>query len=165
MAIWFKINNEYEVSKLGEVKSLSRKVNCKNGFRITKEKILKPNFQKKTGYYSVTLHKVMSIHRLVATAFIPNPENKPFVNHKDGNKLNNNVDNLEWVTASENGIHAFKSGLLKIKKGESYKSKLTEKEVLEIRASNLKQKELSILYKVNIPTINLIVNRKTWTHI
>ena len=68
------------------------------------------------GYLRVKLYKnakskTHSIHRLVASAFIPNDQGKDQVNHKDGNKSNNNVSNLEWVTQSENQIHAFENGL------------------------------------------------------
>ena len=70
------------------------------------------------GYYHVLLtengiEKNHLIHRLVATAFIPNPDNKPQVNHKDGNKLNNNLDNLEWCTNRENAKHSYENGLTK----------------------------------------------------
>jgi HNH endonuclease len=70
------------------------------------------------GYPSVHLHKdgetiTCSIHRLLAVTFIPNPENKPQVNHKDGNKLNYALSNLEWATPSENMQHAFDAGLVK----------------------------------------------------
>ncbi len=80
-------------------------------------KVLLPN--KIGDYYGVTLcrskkdHKVCLIHRLVAMTWIDNPNNKPQVNHIDGNKLNNNYTNLEWVSKSENSIHSFKLGLQK----------------------------------------------------
>ena len=82
------MNGRYQVSNLGRVKSL-----------IGHKKILKPELR--TGYYSVNLCKDskckhVRIHRLVAEAFIPNIKHLPMVNHKDGNKVNNNVDNLEW---------------------------------------------------------------------
>lgn len=99
---------KYQVSNTGMVKSLSKKVNSKNGsIRTTKTIILKrsPN---KIGYVPVYLgnNKLGLIHRLVAIAFIPNPENKPQINHIDGNPSNNHVSNLEWCTPSENAIHS-----------------------------------------------------------
>ncbi len=93
----------YQIDNKGKVKSLSRTLSFL-------EKILNPEHTQ--GYRRVTLSKKgekrrYMVHRLVAIAFIPNPENKPCVNHKDGNKSNNCVDNLEWVTHSENEIHSF----------------------------------------------------------
>lgn len=95
----------YKISNLGNVKSL------KNGrWWIWKETILKNNLWS-NWYYNVDLYnnirKNYTIHRLVAQTFIPNIEGKPYVNHKDWNKLNNMVQNLEWVTASENIRHKF----------------------------------------------------------
>lgn len=103
----------YQVSNLGRVKSLDRtyKSSLTNTETITRRgKVLKPLFNR--GYYYVALssgNKVIrkSIHRLVAETFIPNNLNKPQVNHKDGNKKNNNVKNLEWATQSENQLHRF----------------------------------------------------------
>lgn len=113
----------YQVSNLGRIKSLSRTVYqynymAKKDIKITfKEKIRKPRMSK-DGYYIINLNKdgkmtTYRVHRLVGEQFVENKENKPYINHKDGNKLNNNVDNLEWCTAKENSIHGWKIGLMK----------------------------------------------------
>ena len=102
--------NLYEVSNMGRIKSLPKHSH-------KKEMILKSKLTK-DGYYETTLlkdakPKYIRTHRIVAEAFIDNPLHKPEVNHIDGNKLNNRVDNLEWCTGSENQIHAYKLGLQK----------------------------------------------------
>lgn len=91
------------------------------------------------GYLTVVIRKkTHMLHRLVAQAFIPNPEGKPFVNHKDGNKLNNRADNLEWCTARENNLHARETGLHRQAKGHKikYRSPATKQRSL----ANLKDK-------------------------
>lgn len=105
----------YQVSNLGRIKSLSNRSNHKNPILMKQACVL--------GYMVVSLTKdsvpkMFKVHRLVASAFIENKENKADVNHKDGNKKNNNVNNLEWCTAQENVIHAFKTGLSKAQKGK-----------------------------------------------
>ena len=119
----------YQVSNFGEVKSLPKIRNIFNTYYFSKEKILKHALND-SGYKIVVLAKnkkakTLRVHRLVALAFIDNFENKPQVNHKDGNKLNNNVNNLEWCTNGENEKHAYKLGLKKLnngcfKKGHKY---------------------------------------------
>lgn len=110
--IWKPIEEflgRYEISNLGRVRSLEDN----HGKPIERIKTLSLN---QTGYYEVQLsikdknyHR--TIHRLVALAFIPNPDCKPHINHKDGNKLNNSLDNLEWCTPRENIQHAYDTGL------------------------------------------------------
>ena len=125
MEIWQKINgfeNLYKISTYGRIKSLG---NGKSTNSNTKqERILKTNYSK-TGYEKAKLFKdgkryYFSVHRLVALTFLDNKENKKEVNHKDGIKCNNNVSNLEWVTSSENQLHAFKNGLQKSKIGKDH---------------------------------------------
>lgn len=112
--IWKPIaecNGEYYVSSWGRVKSL----------KFGKERILKPSLIG-NGYPAViitqgkAIKKCSTIHKLMALAFIPNPENKLSVNHKDGNKLNNHIDNLEWMTPKENNQHAWENGLFESKR-------------------------------------------------
>lgn len=138
----------YQISNHGNVKSLTRKVRCKNGkFRIIREKILTPIITR-NGYLIVNLwksnfQKAHLIHRLVAEAFIPNPESKPEVNHKDGNKHNNHVTNLEWNTRPENTIH-------------SYKMKLRENQKKKISNMNKKLKSKKVAqYDLNMNLIKI----------
>lgn len=107
--------------------------------------------------------------RLVAQAFIPNPENKPEVNHIDGNKLNDCVENLEWNTRSENMRHADRTGLRVMPRGEDHpNTKLTTKKVKRIRKlykQGMMQKRISKLFDTKQDTVSDIVNFKTWKHI
>lgn len=106
----------YQISNLSRVKSLTRVVVKGNGQKmILCEKLINSHII--SGYFSVMLSKgnegakTLTIHKLMGIAFIPNPLNKPQINHIDGNKLNNSISNLEWVDASENIRHAYDTGL------------------------------------------------------
>lgn len=149
--------NQYEVSSFGRVKSLPRTIytvwrNGKNGVYFQKGRILalKECSRNNKGYqtykqvcFSVNgIHKYFLVHRLVAEAFIPKPKGKDFVNHKDGNKHNNRVDNLEWVTQKENvehSLHHLPNNLLSpvkcVETGEIFKSQKEASEFVNIAPS------------------------------
>jgi len=166
----------YEVSNIGNVRSKDRNVISKDGRSLFfKGKNLKLSINSK-GYYTIciklrnlNLNKTKTVHRLVAEAFIENPNNFPVINHKDLNQLNNNIDNLEWCTQSHNIIHAVNNGRI-IKNSFEYKnSQLNKKQVLEIRelikAPNHKVKDIAKLYNVSVEIISKLKNGRTYNNI
>lgn len=178
--VWKDINGYeglYKVSNYSNVKSLQREVPRKKGannstYRTVQEKILK-KFKRGRGYNCVRLtkngkSKNKKVSRLVANAFVPNPENKPQVNHIDGVKTNDLPVNLEWSTLKENHRHAKINGLKAT--GEcNGNSKLTKEEVLEIRdlydRGEYSQRDLAEMFDMSRSPIQSIVNRKTWRHV
>ena len=166
---------EYAITEDGRVFSYPKKRHDGGG-ASHKGMFLKPVSDRR--YDMVSLRgKVRKVHRLVALTYIPNPENKPFINHKNGIKTDNRVENLEWCTAQENSIHARETKLFDclITKGEkNIRAVLTEEEVISIRDSfskrGYKKKspkifELMKIYKVSYSCIYFIVMGKNWKHI
>jgi hypothetical protein len=163
----------YQVSSCGLVKSVQRIVKYReNHSGLRKERILKSNVTK-GGYVHATIcinkeNKTVKVHRLVALAFIPNPENKPCVNHINGIKTDNRAENLEWCTYGENTQHAYKTKLKNGIKGEkSHLSKLKKEDVMKIRLLYDKgcysHTKLGKMFNVSQSQISRIVNNINWT--
>lgn len=166
--IWKSLKNivecgdYYEISNLGRLKS--------TGQRKT---ILKLHKNEK-GYFRVKLYckgktKTYRLHRLVALAFVDNPEEKPEVNHKDGDKENNYATNLEWSTRKENVVHSFDNGLNKTRGEGNHHAKINEDKVRDIRrmydSKKYTQLELSKLFGISRPNVSSIVRRESWKHV
>jgi len=176
------IYTKYSISNLGRVKKDNSYVGL-NGKFVKNEKLMKPRIS--LGYPSVTVSnnnfkKSFLIHRLLAIYYIPNPENKPCVNHKNGIRHDHRLINLEWCTYSENTLHAFATGLktiseelrvqnrLRIQGSKNKFSKINEEDVCVIRdlhKKKLSTKEIGTLYGITATNVNYIVSRKTWKHV
>lgn len=158
----------YEVSDSGQVRSLTRIITDKAGHSYQHQgKVIKPN-KIKNGYLVVYLRKEgrtypKYVHRLVAEAFVPNPNNFPIVNHLNGNKQNCNAPNLEWATYSRNNQHAYDTGL-KLCGEHQFKARLTESEVIEIRKNGkyTTYENIAKKYNVSKATIRDVLVFKTW---
>ena len=164
---------QYAITEDGRVWSHPREIVVKIG-----NKFLKPSVSSSTGYKTLTLklrneHKTHSIHRLLAQTFLPNPDNKPYVNHKDGNKINNSLSNLEWCTEKENSQHAWQTGLMNYpydRKGEKNNTaKLKDIDVITIRLmwnrGFTNQSQIARDFGVKHSTINDIVHNRHWKHL
>jgi len=175
--IWKDIpsyEGSYQVSNHSRIRSLDRIVPHKRqGSKFIDGQIMKTTHDTK-GYLQVhlsgTRNSHHSAHRIIARAFIPNPENKPQVNHRNGVKDDNRIENLEWCTQSENMRHALDTGIKVAPKGEmSGGAKLKRDQVLAIRTryneGGITHRELAIIYGVDRTNIGCILSCKTWKHI
>lgn len=163
----------YMVSNLGNMKTLPRQTyhNLTNKIITRKEKPMRNNSTNTNGYLQVLLTKdgvkiPSRVHRLVADAFIPNPENKRCVNHKNGIKTDNRVENLEWVTSSENARHAVQTGLKKRgheRKDAAIHSAETVNEIRQVyKSGTISQRKLAAQFGISKSSIQLLLANKTY---
>jgi len=161
----------YLVSNFGRIKSIGKKYKTRYGTdAIRKDRIFILGHTDGCGYASVSIGgTTKTLHRLIALAFLPNPNNYRCINHKNGNKIDNRLENLEWCTQSENSKHSFVIGL-QDNKGENHpKAKLTNEIVLKIRSKYIPGKygcwKLAKEFNLSLTHIKDILHRRVWSHI
>jgi hypothetical protein len=169
MEVWKDIagyEGLYQVSNMGNVKTMSRLHRIDRPY-VKQERLLNPPTNS-TGYKQVALYRdkkgvIHSVHKLVATAFLERQPHHQVINHKDGVKANNTVDNLEWCTYGHNQSHAIRTGLIKLPKGEDhYASKLTNaqrQEIVYLRSKGMKQKEIAGIYGIMQQNVSKLLSR------
>jgi hypothetical protein len=164
----------YEVSDLGRVKRVAA------GRGAIAGKVL-ADAKHRGGYRTIHLRfngreDNLLVHRVVAMAFCKTDDSRTYVNHKNGNRCDNRADNLEWVTMSENHLHAFRelgrplTGVAKTSKGTgNVKAKLADSDIAAIRlryaAGGISQQRIASDYGVSQVTISLIIRNAIWTHV
>lgn len=164
----------YKASTLGRVRSVKRVIRYKNGNKVLQPgRLLRPAFDKITGYERVNLCRgnrktCVCLHQAVGRTFLENPENLPEINHKDGNKLNCVVTNLEWTTVLGNKQHAVKMGLID-RKGEKHPmARKTEEDIKEIRtllSQKVPQSRIAAAFGVTQPYVSKIKLGQRWSHV
>lgn len=162
---------DHEITSNGDIWVKERVINCNGTKRVYKAKKATVNIGN-NGYIMCTVRyngkvKGFSLHRTLGILFIPNPENLPIVHHKDGNKQNNRISNLEWSTSVRNVRHALNTGLTSRKKGINHpKTKLNPekaKEILELVAlGNMSYNNIGQIFGVSGSTVKDVMNGKIW---
>jgi hypothetical protein len=147
--------------------------NCGDILSKRTDKAMK-QFVDNRGYYRCTLSdsvkpRTLLVHRLVAKTFIENPDNLYTVNHINGIKTDNRVENLEWMSLEDNVRHAYEVGLTSSKGSNNNNSKFLEKDILEIRrlfeTEGLSNSQISTLFSVDSSTIRRITSYRAWSHL
>lgn len=171
MERWIRISKIYEVSSSGRVRSIDRIVNAKLGSKKrTAGRILKQVVSSE-GYGMVNVGGLnsVSVHRLIAGAFIPNSNGLPCVNHKNGIKTDNRIENLEWVTYSDNTKHSYKIGLQKPQRGTAHVNAVLDdlsvrviREAYELNMGT--QSQIAKYFGISQQHVSDIINKRRWTH-
>lgn len=174
-------NNNQDQKQELKIYPYNNKYICDTNGKVYKTKDMgELNYYKHPkGYLHCYVGKTKAVHKVIAETFIPNPENKPQVNHIDGNKQNNHVDNLEWVTNKENANHAINNGLwtkfvssmltTETSQGElNSQAVLQPEDVLDIRElikQGMRPYKIAKVFGVSPATIYDIKSRRSWKHI